>query len=110
MTRDDVMKMDDRELISGLTNFLRPLGNKTTWVRVCIQNMGAWLYLCYQAEEKIREMGLESWVRWGITLRKVVNESYGGISHGTEDFYHAHPRDRARSILLTINDEEAPND
>ncbi len=112
MARDDVMKMDDRAMYAALGKFLNNFpgeGDEILFSDPSDEKTFAFtLYLkkCYQAEEKIKEMGKE--VDYIANLDKLLALT------NPDDFYkvmfnmtHSHPRDRARAILLTV---EVPND
>jgi len=91
MNRDEILGMDDVELYISVSFWLFPdKPAPIEWSRQVA------LDLCYQAEEKIKEMNKP------FTHIRHLAEVIEGASEF--DLIRAHPRDRARAILLTLNE------
>jgi hypothetical protein len=98
MTKDEIMKMDDHELLMKVWDWADKDGTTPFPNKLADQ-----LYLCYQAEEKIKEMGEEMWMKYGAYLShnypvKDVIEDHADIANVA----HLYPRPRAQAILLTV--------
>jgi hypothetical protein len=115
MTRDkrrnEIMGMGDRELYEGVIRFLHPRK------KVIVNIVDAWilngalaLWGCWKAEEKIKEMGLGA--KYAEELYNIMGRGLfrGDVIENVLFYlffhYHAHPRDRAKAILLTIEEVE----
>lgn len=95
--RDEILKMDDRELYEELYNVLDPDEGPTirrhNEALHLADNKKDALWACYQAEEKLDSMGLKA--KRGEILCELV-----------ADVSHAHPKLRAQAILMTIGGED----
>ena len=103
MTHDEIMKMDEKELYERV--FLFVLGDSQSNIENIHLNelsIKEALWLCYQAEEKIKEMGLDAVRAYGQNLCTLLD--YVGYSDPPFILAHAHPIPRAQAILMTIED------
>ena len=109
MTKEEIMKMDDRELYRLVCEWMDDGLNSVPLPRTFAEKLAC----CYQAEEKLLEAGDKDklWARnlWKITFGENVNwDEVDGPLVSWWDIAiiaHKNPRDRARSILLTISDD-----
>ena len=112
MTKDEVMKLDERELFGKLLLFVyRDEDELKGFEDEYFYNMAETLLdqrhrlleACYQAEEKIKEMGLTK--KYGDSLSKIIRILRPAISPWEFfDLAHAHPKPRAQAILLTLTE------
>ena len=113
MTKE-IMKTDDRELYIRLVLFIK---DDHKHIQELVDSFGVEsmyagreptlseaLWICYQAEEKLKEMGLDSNYTYNLYL---------DIERGLElypdsifNLVHAHPIPRARAILMTIGEDD----
>lgn len=109
MTREEILKMDERELYYQFFRWFRPGNDEASWqwhADLMDNEPKEALWLCYQAEEKIKGMGKKEWMRYGVELVCLLIENVNDErTIDNEDVAHAHPRDRAKAILLTIEKE-----
>ena len=100
MDKRTIMKMDDRELYGAVLDFV--LDDPSIPKGPSDMDINNALFRCYQAEEKLKEMGLDSNYTYNLYL---------DIERGLElypdnifNLVHAHPIPRARAILMTIGE------
>lgn len=114
MTREEIMGMDERELYEAIDKFVYPNIKGPENIKGFVSSFDDihgipfWSFLarCYQAEEKIREMGGIKQKIYIAYLSQFVYENNKSTDYEEFIFAHASPIDRARAILLTINEEQ----
>lgn len=107
MTREEIMKMDDRELYEKVVEFVvkDEIDSPTPQeiVGYCFRDIYKLLGWCYRAEEKIKKIKKNySYMRKLTAILDSRARKEGRKIAGYFEFIHAHPRDRARAILMTV--------
>ena len=109
-----IMQMDERELYGEVYRFLHPK-HKQPWLPFGVNetDLGEMLRLCYQGEEKLKGIGLhKEYIRYmsQVAINKfiITGTRWSPKFMANEDdmfkIAHASPKDRAKAILLTIEE------
>ena len=112
MTKEEIMQMDERELYESILWFLNPQNGPWGGDDVrryndaleMIDRQDKALFLCREAEDKLEKLGDDIWKKYGEELEKQTRYHLGKLPF-LSDIAHAHPRDRARAILMTIGEK-----
>ena len=110
MTKDKILKMDDRGLYIAVMKFIDPNNWELPYKSYPCTSSGpplfAFLAVCYQAEEKLLGMPnhLKMMSRYEDNLDSLLKEEQRTWDEHGFLLIHAHPRQRAQAVLLTIED------